>query len=264
MIEMAIIGGTGLTSLSGLEIVRREVMHTPYGEPSGPLLFGQLCGREVLFLPRHGAGHTIPPHKINYRANLWAIAQSGAKQVIAINAVGGIRSDMEPGMLAFPNQIIDYTWGRVSTLFDGVTPPLNSGDGAAREASTIQVTHIDFTDPYCESLRQLLIRSAADAGIRAIPDGTYGATQGPRLESRAEIARLARDGCDLVGMTGMPEAALARELELCYACVAVVANWAAGCSEGIITMAEIEHHLNGGMAQVRQLLEVAIGNACLR
>ncbi len=243
MAELAIIGGTGLTSLKGLEIVRREVSHTPYGEPSGPLLHGVMCGKEVMFLPRHGSGHTIPPHKINYRANLWALKDNGAKQVIAVNAVGGIRADMTPGRLAFPDQIIDYTWSRVTTYF---------------EEGLTHVTHIDFTHPYCEVLRRTLITAARDAKLEAVEEGTYGATQGPRLETIAEVNRMERDGCDLVGMTGMPEAALARELDLCYASVAVVANMAAGRGAGEITMAEIEMHLKGGMEQVRHLLEVAV------
>jgi len=240
MAKLAIIGGTGLTSLKGLEIIRREVMHTPYGEPSAPLTFGEMAGNEVLFLPRHGAGHTIPPHKINYRANLWALKESGVEQVIAVNAVGGIRADMTPGRLVIPDQIIDYTWSRTNTYF---------------EEGLSQVTHIDFTEPYCEVLRQSMIHCATEVGVAVIGEGTYAATQGPRLETAAEIDRLERDGCDLVGMTGMPEAALARELELCYACLAVVANMGAGRGEEEITMEMIEHHLGKGMADVRALLE---------
>ncbi|HEY0721463.1 MAG TPA: S-methyl-5'-thioinosine phosphorylase [Gammaproteobacteria bacterium] len=240
MVQLAIIGGTGLTSLKNLHITRREVMHTPYGEPSGPLVYGELAGVEVVFLPRHGSGHTIPPHKVNYRANIWALKECGADKVVAVNAVGGIRADMIPGRLVIPDQIIDYTWGRTNTYF---------------EEGLNHVTHIDFTHPYCEVIRQQLITAARSVGLDAIGEGCYAATQGPRLETTAEINRLERDGCHLVGMTGMPEAALARELELCYACCAVVANRAAGRGEGEITMAEIEHHLMGGMAKVRQLLE---------
>lgn len=247
MTRLAIIGGTGLTSLKGLEITGREVVHTPYGEPSGPLLSGQLCGTEVLFLPRHGSGHTIPPHKVNYRANVWAIKEAGADMVIAVNAVGGIRADMAPAKLVFPDQIIDYTWSRINTYF---------------EEGLTHVTHVDFTEPYCERLRQALIAGARDIGVDPVEDGTYGATQGPRLETRAEIDRLERDGCDLVGMTGMPEAALARELGLCYASVGVVANWAAGRGEGEITMEEIEEHLIEGMEKVRSLLERVVPDLC--
>lgn len=247
MTRLAIIGGTGLTSLKGLEITNREVVHTPYGEPSGPLLSGELCKTEVLFLPRHGSGHTIPPHKVNYRANIWALKEAGADMVIAVNAVGGIRTDMAPSKLVFPDQIIDYTWSRINTYF---------------EEGLTHVTHVDFTEPYCPSLRKALIEGARDIGLGAVENGTYGATQGPRLETRAEIDRLERDGCHMVGMTGMPEAALARELGLCYASCGVVANWAAGKGEGEITMEEIEEHLIEGMEKVRALLERVVPGLC--
>ena len=243
MAKLAIIGGTGLTSLKDLKLTRREVMHTPYGEPSAPLVYGEMAGKELLFLPRHGAGHTIPPHKINYRANLWALKECGVEQVIAVNAVGGIRADMQPGSLIVPDQIIDYTWSRTNTFF---------------EEGLSHVTHIDFTQPYCRELRQVLIDGARETGKPLIGEGCYAATQGPRLETTAEINKLERDGCDLVGMTGMPEAALARELELCYACLAVVANMGAGRGEELITMEIIEHYLGQGMADVRSLLEYVV------
>ncbi len=239
-VELAIIGGSGLTSMESLAITRREVVHTPFGEPSAPLTYGMLDGKEVVFLPRHGAGHTIPPHRINYRANLWALKHIGVKQVIGVAAVGGIRGDMAPGSISIPNQLVDYTWGRGHTFF---------------ENDLTHVTHIDFTEPYCQDLRSELVAASHTAGIEVIPNGTYGATQGPRLETAMEITRMERDGCDLVGMTGMPETALARELGLCYACCAVIANWAAGKGEGgIISMDEIETNLNGGMEKVRTLL----------
>jgi len=240
MVKLAIIGGTGLTSLKNLEILNREVVHTPYGEPSGPLTHGAICGQEVMFVARHGYGHTIPPHKVNYRANIWALKEAGAERIIAVNAVGGIRADMTPGRIVIPDQIIDYTWNRINTYF---------------EEGLTHVTHIDFTEPYCEALRALLMAGARSIGLDAVEEGVYATTQGPRLETRAEIDKLERDGCDLVGMTGMPEAALARELDICYACVAVVANMAAGRGEGEITMEEIEQNLIVGMDKVRSLLE---------
>ena len=240
---LAIIGGTGLTSLETLEIVRREMVSTPYGEPSGPVTHGVLAGHPVVFLARHGYGHTIPPHQINYRANLWALKHIGVEHILAVAAVSGISARMGPGVLCVPDQIIDYTYGRHHTLFEG---------------DLSHVTHIDFTWPYDEALRQALIEGGRSAGIPLIEDGTYAATQGPRLETAAEIRRLERDGCDIVGMTGMPEAALARELGLRYACCAVVANWGAGKGEGEITMEQIDQTLKAGMAQVRQLLRVVI------
>ena len=243
MAELAIIGGTGLTTLNNLEIKHRQAVHTPYGEPSGPLVQGQLGNKDVVFLPRHGHAHTISPHRVNYRANIWALRETGVHSVIAVAAVGGIRQDMQPGRLAFPDQLIDYTWSRRHTYF---------------ESDLDQVTHIDFTAPYSEQVRHLLIKAARQLKLDAAEHGTYAATQGPRLETAAEIDRLERDGCSIVGMTGMPEAALARELGLCYASCAVVANRAAGRGTGPISMEDIETSLVGGMAKVRRLLETAI------
>jgi 5'-methylthioinosine phosphorylase len=243
---IAIIGGTGLTRLRDLEILRSEALQTPYGEPSAALAIGSLYGREVVFLARHGDDHTIPPHRVNYRANLWALRHLGISRVISVCAAGGISRDAGPGTIMIPDQIIDYTWGRAHTLF------VDELDA---------VTHIDFTEPYCEALRQQLLAAAGRAGIDVRDKGTYGATQGPRLETAAEIDRMERDGCDIVGMTGMPEASLARELGLCYAACAVSANAAAGRGSGPITMAAIEAVLADGMAQVMRILEQVISAA---
>lgn len=243
MTKVAIIGGTGLTSINGLEITGREIIQTPFGEPSGPLVRGNLAGHNVYFLPRHGAAHTIPPHQINYRANIWALKDAGIEQVIAVNAVGGIREDMQPGTLIIPDQVIDYTVSRTNTFF---------------EEGLKQVVHIDFTEPFCESLRKQIINAADTSSISVIKEGTYAATQGPRLETAAEVNRLEKDGCHLIGMTCMPEAALAREQELCYASISVVANLAAGRGTEGLTMEIIEKNLNNGIEKVRQLLEAVI------
>ena len=239
MQALGIIGGSGLTRLAALDVERQEVVTTPYGDPSAPLTFGHVDGSPIVFLPRHGSAHTVPPHRVNYRANLWALKDAGVGQVIGVAAVGGITTALAPGVLCVPDQIIDYTWGRDHTLF---------------EKDLSSVTHIDFTDPYCEALRHDILGAADGIGVPVKDGGTYAATQGPRLETRAEIERLERDGCDMVGMTGMPEAALARELGLCYACLALSVNWAAGKTDGPITMAEIEHFLDSGMAQARKVL----------
>jgi 5'-deoxy-5'-methylthioadenosine phosphorylase len=244
MTAVAIIGGSGLTRLKNLEITRREVVRTPYGEPSAPMVYGELAAHEVVFLPRHGPNHTIPPHEVNYRANIWALKQAGVEKVIAVNAVGGISADyLEAATLVIPDQVIDYTYGRAHTFFG---------------SDLKQVTHVDFTDPYCEELRAVLIQAAKQADLSARAAGCYGATQGPRFETAAEIRRMERDGCDVVGMTGMPEAALAHELELCYASIAVVVNPAAGKLTEVISLKEIEKNLEAGMAKVRTLLEAAI------
>jgi 5'-methylthioinosine phosphorylase len=212
-IALAVIGGTGLYRLAQLEAVETLQPQTEYGAASGPVRVGLFGGRRVAFLARHGEGHSVPPHRINYRANLAALKAVGARRVLALNTVGGITDAFGPRALGCPDQLIDYTWGRISTLC---------------EESGTEVLHVDFGDPYTPALRAAVIAAARTAGVALVDGGCYGATQGPRLETKAEIARMRRDGCDLVGMTGMPEAGLARELGLDYACLAIVANWAAG------------------------------------
>lgn len=245
MTILAIIGGTGLTQLEGLDIQRAVEVETPYGAPSAPVLVGNYAGCEVLFLARHGHPHRFPPHKVNYRANLWALKQAGAEAIIAVNAVGGIHPAMGTGHLCVPHQLVDYTSGREHTFFAD---------------DLEQVTHIDFSYPYNEPLRQQLISALAAQGEAYSDFGVYGCTQGPRLETVAEITRLERDGCDIVGMTGMPEAALAREIDLAYACLALVVNPAAGKSTDVITMAEIEAALHEGIGRVRAVLaKVLVG-----
>ncbi|MBU3056018.1 S-methyl-5'-thioinosine phosphorylase [Pseudomonas indica] len=239
MTVYAIIGGTGLTQLEGLTIRQAQSMDTPYGAPSADIMRGEYAGREVLFLARHGQPHRIPPHQVNYRANLWALKQAGANAILAVNAVGGIHAAMGTGHFCVPHQIIDYTSGRAHTFYEGELE---------------HVTHVDFSHPYDETLRGRLVAALAAEGCAYSGHGVYGCTQGPRLETVAEIARLERDGCDIVGMTGMPEAALARELALPYACLALVVNPAAGKSAALITMAEIERALNEGMGKVKAVL----------
>jgi len=243
MNRLAIIGGTGLTSLPGLDISSREMVHTPWGEPSGPVVHGALNGIPVSFLPRHGHHHTIAPHKVNYRANIWALKELGIEQVIAVAAVGAIHPDVIAVNLAIPDQLIDYTWDRKHTFF---------------EDQLQKVVHVDFTNPYDAQLRERLICAVQTTGIHTYIGGTYGVTQGPRLETAAEIDRMEIEGCHMVGMTGMPEAVLARELGLAYAHCAVITNAAAGRGDSAITLELIEARLKGSMAQVKQLLEVLI------
>ena len=239
MSGLAVIGGTGLTTLEGLEIVSRESVATPWGEPSAPLVHGRLAGVDITFLARHGMPHSIPPHRVNYRANVWALHHAGIRRITAVAAVGGIRADLDSGAIAIPHQIVDYTWSRDHTFFD---------------AAADHVEHVDFTSPYCERLRARLLDAARRVGVDAADGATYAATQGPRLESAAEIDRLERDGCDVVGMTGMPEAALARELGIGYAHCVVVSNRAAGRSPQALTIEMIRHNLVSGMVKVRRLL----------
>ena len=242
LILLAIIGGSGLSKLGNMEVTRRKVSRTPYGEPSGALTFGCISGCDVVFLARHGYGHTIAPHEVNYRANLWALKDAGAESVVSVASVGGIRGDLGPGTLLLPHQVIDYTWGRRSTFFEGLAAPVN---------------HIDFTEPYSPELRNRLLKAAAGCAEKILDGGVYAATQGPRLETAAEITRLERDGADVVGMTGMPEAALAREISLEYAPIAVVANYAAGRgdSQRAVPLDRIEAVLAEAMGRVRRIID---------
>ncbi len=236
---LAVIGGTGLTELEGLKIVEERALDTKWGQPSAPLLFGEYEGRRIVFLARHGNPHRIPPHQVNYRANIQMLRDVGATDILAVNAVGGIHPSMGPAHVNIPDQVIDYTSGRAHTFFEG---------------DLTEVTHIDFTYPYERELRAQLIAAAQAAGVSVTTAGVYGCTQGPRLETAAEIARMERDGCDTVGMTGMPEAALAAEAQIRYASLALVVNWAAGKSDHIITMDEIYEAIRVGMTSVKQIL----------
>lgn len=240
---LAIIGGSGLTQLACLEVTRREVVRTPYGEPSSTLTYGRIGPQEVVFLARHGHGHTIPPHRVNYRANIWALVKvAGASGIVSVASVGGLRADLGPGALVVPHQIIDYTHSRPATFFDGGEAP---------------VVHVDFTEPYDRSLRERLLCAGDAAGLTVSGAAVYAATQGPRLESAAEIDRLERDGADIVGMTGMPEAVLARELDAPYAAICAVANWAAGRGDSAtaIHFDRIEEVLQVSLGNVRRVIE---------
>lgn len=239
---LAIIGGSGLTRLAALDVRDRVVLTTPYGAPSAALTFGRIQGREVVFLARHGDAHAIPPHAVNYRANIWALHARGVRDVLSVAAVGGIRQDLVPGALVIPDQIIDYTHGRESTFYNG-------GDEG--------VKHVDFTQPYCESLRRRIVGAAAAAGEAVLDGGTYAVTQGPRLETAAEINRLERDGAHMVGMTAMPEAALAREMGLCYAAIAVVVNPAAGrgSSADAVCLDDMADILKVAMLRVQRIID---------
>ncbi len=245
-IALAVIGGTGLYKLADLQDVQAHQPDTRFGAPSGPIRVGTLDGHRVAFLARHGEGHSLPPHKINYRANLAALQALGATRVLALNTVGGITERFGPRVLACPDQLIDYTWGRVSTICE--------------EAGT-EVLHVDFGEPYTRALRRQVIAAASNADVDLVADGCYGATQGPRLETRAEIARMRRDGCDLVGMTGMPEAGLAREMGLDYACLAIVANWAAGAGpdpDEVITLQDVLDNVAAASSGLPRLLSALL------
>lgn len=243
---LAIIGGTGLTKLANLNITHRQVVRTPYGDPSGALTFGEINGNHVVFIARHGYGHTISPHEINYRANIWALAQQDLTGIVSVATVGAIRSDMAPGKIIIPDQIIDYTWGRKHTFFEGRDQPVH---------------HIDFTVPFSPSVRDMILQASQTMRESVVDGGVYACTQGPRLETAAEIRRYEDDGADMVGMTGMPEAALARELNVPYAMIAVSANWAAGKMNSLeeIHLDEANQAVAETMQTVHRIIECMSG-----
>ncbi|MGQ0800848.1 MAG: S-methyl-5'-thioinosine phosphorylase [Pseudomarimonas sp.] len=236
---LGIIGGTSVYALSELEDTQSHTLETPFGTPSGPIRVGLIDSKRVAFLARHGESHALPPHRVNYRANLWALHALGVRRVLAINTVGGITESAAPRALVVPDQVIDYTHGRDATYWDG------AGD----------MLHAEFAEPYGQTLRNQLLEAGRRVGIELVDGSCYGATQGPRFETVAEIRRMRIDGCDVVGMTGMPEAALARELGLDYACVAPVANWAAGCGDGAaISLDEVFANLAACSGQLPTLI----------
>ena len=244
MPKVGVIGGSALDSIANLEVSHREMVNTPYGATSSPLLFGKMNGGEIIFIHRHGFGHTIAPHEINYRANIWALKELEVSHIIATAAVGGITEHMSPMTLVVPDQIIDYTHTRSQTFYEDNQEP---------------VVHVDFTWPYDESLRTVLNGAAVQLNMPVVSRGTYGAVQGPRLETAAEIRRLESDGCDIVGMTAMPEAVLARELEMAYACCAVVVNRAAGKGAREEALLDsINSNMEAAKASVHRLLSEAL------
>lgn len=235
---LALIGGTGLNELGSVQ--DKLEIETPYGQPSAPLRVIRDDTIRMLFLPRHGSPHRFPPHRVNYRANLWALKEAGADHVLAVSAVGGVGEDCGPGTLHALDQIVDYTWGRDHTFSDGEDDHLQ---------------HVDFSYPYAGPLRTHLLQAAAESGVALADGACVGVFQGPRLESAAEIRRAARDGCTVAGMTSMPEAGLARELGLDYAGIAVVSNWGAGVVGGTISEDDIAETLKEPMSRVRTIIE---------
>lgn len=240
-ITLALVGGTGLTELDD----SAEGLHieTPYGSPSAAVREVRSGPVRLLFLPRHGNPHRFPPHCVNYRANMWALREAGADHVLAVSAVGGISEAYGPATLALPDQLIDYTWGRQHTYCDSPDVPL---------------VHVDFTRPYEGPLRRALLRAAGAASVDVVDGGCIGVFQGPRLESAAEVRRAGHDGCDMAGMTSLPEAGLARELGMDYAGIAVVSNWGAGVTDALISEDDIAQTLAEPMARVRRLVDAVV------
>jgi len=245
MIKIGVIGGSGLYEIKGLTIKRRKKITTPFGKPSDKYLIGQLGNTEIIFLPRHGAHHNIPPHMINYRANIWGFKKLGVSRVISVSAVGGIKRGLRPGDIVILDQVIDMTKNRKSTFYEGKDAQRPKTD----------VIHIDFTYPYCPEIRHTLLRAGKRVRVLLKDGGTYVAVEGPRLETAAEIKMFGILGGDVVGMTGMPEASLARELEICYSGISVVANYAAGISKKKLTTTEVIEAMGASTEKIKKLLK---------
>ncbi|MEM9302928.1 MAG: S-methyl-5'-thioinosine phosphorylase [Pseudomonadota bacterium] len=241
MTDLVVIGGTGVYGIDRVQDVERVAVDTPFGPLESPLLRGSWGGRPVAFLARHGEQHSVLPHEVNYRANVWAVAQLAPRAVVAVNAVGSLDDRLPPAALALPDQLLDYTFGRASTFY-----------GDVPEAPI----HVDFTHPYDGGLHAAVARAAGD-DLAVSRDLVYGVTQGPRLETAAEIRRMRQDGCGLVGMTGMPEAVLARELGLAYVSLCLIGNWAAGFrpDEPEITLDEVLENVSAAMESALGVIE---------
>lgn len=239
MSKIGVIGGSGLYEIKGFVLKKRKAVTTPFGKPSDQYLSGEMGGTEVIFLPRHGKHHNIPPHNINYRANIWGFKKLGVDRILSISAVGGIKKGLKPGDIVILDQILDMTRNRKSTFYDGQ-------DG---------VVHVDFTDPFCPELQKALNKAGKRVNVSLKNGGTYVAVEGPRLETAAEIKSFGILGGDVVGMTGMPEASLARELEICYSGLSVVANYAAGISKRKLTVAEVMEAMKASTENIKRLLK---------
>ncbi|AMM53519.1 S-methyl-5'-thioadenosine phosphorylase [Pyrococcus kukulkanii] len=245
MPRIAVIGGSGVYDFPA-ENKREEVVKTPYGEVTVTL--GRIGGEEVAFLARHGKGHSIPPHKINYRANIWALYELDVERIIATSAVGSLNPNMKPGDFVILDQLMDFTVSRPRTFYDGEESPHDRKF----------VAHVDFTEPYCPEIRRALITAAKNLALPYHPRGTYVCTEGPRFETAAEIRAYRILGGDVVGMTQCPEAILARELEMCYASVAIVTNYAAGISHQKLTHIEVVELMQKKTKEIVSLIVHAI------
>jgi 5'-methylthioadenosine phosphorylase len=242
--KIGLIGGSGLYEIEGLEISEEVSISTPYGEPSSVYKTGTISDIEVIFLPRHGEKHAIPPHKINYRANIWGFRHLGVERIISVSATGGINKELDAGNIVLLDQVIDMTMGaRPSTFYD---------EG--------RVIHVDLTNPYCPEMRDLFIKASDAVKLPLKTSGTYVCSNGPRLETAGEIKFFSIAGADVVGMTAMPEAALARELEICLCGLAVVANPAAGTYEGKLTVTEVLETMKKSSDRIKALIKEAILN----
>ncbi|NWF51789.1 MAG: S-methyl-5'-thioadenosine phosphorylase [Nitrospirae bacterium] len=238
MLKIGIIGGSGIYNIQGIVIKDRKKIITPFGDPSDYYVIGEHFDKEIIFLPRHGLRHHFPPHKINYRANIWGFKELGVERILSISAVGGINPVLRPGMFVVPDQIIDMTKRRESTFYEGE-----------------EVVHIDFTEPFCTELRSAILKAGEESGIELQKLSTYVCVDGPRLETKAEIRIFMNMGIDIVGMTAIPEANLAREAEICFAIISVVTNYAAGITGEKLTTTEVMKVMNGSTKKLESIIK---------
>ncbi len=245
MLKIGIIGGSGLYEIKCLIIKKRKEITTPFGKPSDEYIIGQIGNTEVIFLPRHGSRHNLPPHMINHRANIWGFKELGVKRIISVSAVGGIKKGLKPGNIVVLDQVIDMIRSRESTFYEGRDVERPNGE----------VVHVDFTEPYCPEMRQVILKAGKLSKIPLKNGGTYVAAGGPRLETAAEIRAFRMLGGDVVGMTGMPEASLARELEICYSGISVVANYAAGITKRKLTTKEVIDAMKTSTEKIKLILK---------
>ena len=256
---LGIIGGSGLYEFEELKVVEEVSVKTPFGGASSPIIVGELEGKRVAFLSRHGKGHIYPPHRVPYRANLWALREVGVDRVLAVSAVGGINKLFRAGDFVIIDNFLDFTKGRESTYYEGVfSVDVEGNDEVARLLREKKVVHIDVTEPYCPQMRTLLMDILEERRLKYHPAGTYACTEGPRFETAAEIGMLEKLGADVVGMTGYPEVVLARELTMCYASLCVVANPAAGISAHRLTSDEVMELMSQRERDVKEVLREVI------
>jgi 5'-methylthioadenosine phosphorylase len=254
---LAIIGGSGLYRVEGLKVIEDIEIKTPFGGPSSPILKAEYKGYPLLFLARHGRDHSFPPHRVPYRANLWALKELGAKWVVGVNAVGGINKILRPGDFVLVDQFLDFTKSRTNTFYEGRFSPDYTYDGNEKYKKLLsekKVVHIDVSEPFCPTLRGILEEVLTEKGVRFFNRGTYVATEGPRLETPAEIKAFSLLGGDVVGMTMVPEVVLAKEIELHYAGLCVVTNPAAGIATYKLTSEEVIQMMKQKEEQIKEII----------
>ncbi len=253
---LGVIGGSGLYKIDGFKKIDELKIETPFGEPSSPIIIAEYEGRNLAFLSRHGTDHSIPPHLVNYRANIWALRKIGIKRILGIGAVGSINEKIKPGDYIIISDFLDFTKSRKSTFYEGRFGKSIEGKGTVEDLINLKkVVHVDMTDPYCPEMRAILKAVLSDRGYPFKEKGVYVCTEGPRFETPAEIRVFKKLGGDVVGMTGYPEVALARELALCYASLCISANPAAGIADYRLTSEEVINMMKAKTTEIGEIIK---------